>query len=96
MHRFNTTEAIVQITHNDFAISEVLLNAYMEALGTTEIEIRVVARRYKKSLQLIREANYIQMLYQLTVMVIVKKLMAIVITSVILNKSKESNAQRMK
>ena len=66
MHRFNTTEAIVQITHNDFAISEVLLNAYMEALGTTEIEIRVVARRHKKSLRLIREANYIQMLYQLT------------------------------
>ena len=65
LHRFNTTEAIVQITHNDFGISEKLLNAYMSALGTTEIEIRVIARRHKKNLKLIREANYISMLYQL-------------------------------
>ena len=66
LHRFNTTDAITQLTHNDFAISEILLNAYMEALGTTEIEIRVVARRHNKGLRLIREANYLFMLYQLT------------------------------
>ena len=66
LHRFNTTDAITQLTHNDFAISEILLNAYMEALGTTEIMIRVVARRHNKGLKLVREANYLFMLYQLT------------------------------
>lgn len=66
LHRFNTTDAIIQLTHNDFSISEVLLNAYMNALDTTEIEIRVVARRHNKGLKLIREANYLFMLYQLS------------------------------
>ena len=66
LHRFNTTDSIVQITHNDFGISDRLLNAYMSALGTTEIEIRVIARRHKKNLTLIRDANYISMLYQLS------------------------------
>lgn len=66
LHRFNTTDAIIQLTHNDFAISEILLNAYMNALDTTEIEIRVIARRHNKGLKLIREANYLFMLYQLS------------------------------
>ena len=67
VHRFNTTDRFTQITHNDFGISAVLLDAYMgtDALNTTEVELRIVARRHNKQVKLIREANYLQMLYQL-------------------------------
>lgn len=65
LHRFNTTGSIIQLTHNDFAVSEILLNSYMEALGTTEIAVRVVARRHAKGLRLVMDADYIKLLYLL-------------------------------
>lgn len=112
IHRFNTKDTITQITHNDFAIAESLIQRYMEFVGSTEVELKVVARCHvervktidvgdigskiyeydylngesivvltsanihkylgttqvidNRARNLIREANYIDMLYQLS------------------------------
>lgn len=55
---------ITQITHNDFGISQKLLQPYMDIIGSSECSIRVVVRRHNKSNVLDRDCNFIKLLYQ--------------------------------
>lgn len=63
IHRFNTTESIGQLTHNDFWISEKLIQAYMTELNTTDVELRVVCRYGRANQHLIEDGNYVTQLY---------------------------------
>ena len=55
---------ITQITHNDFGISEKLLQPYMDIIGSSECSIRVIIRKHQKSNKLDRDCNFIKFLYK--------------------------------
>ena len=55
---------ITQITHNDFGVSEKLLQPYMDIIGSTECSLRIVVRRHNKSNRLDRDCNFLKFLYQ--------------------------------
>ena len=55
---------ITQITHNDFGVSERILQPYMDIIGSSECSIRVVVRRHNKSNVLDRDCNFLKILYQ--------------------------------
>ena len=55
---------ITQITHNDFGVSEKLIQPYMDVIGSSECSLRVVIRRHAKSNILDRDCNFIKLLYQ--------------------------------
>lgn len=63
IHRFNSKEVIGQLTHNDFWISEKLVQAYMTELNTTDVELRVVCRKGRVPQYLIEDGNYVVGLY---------------------------------
>ena len=63
IHRFNTKDLIGQLTHNDFWISEKLIQAYMTGLNTTDVELRVVCRYGRVNQTLIEDCNYVNLLY---------------------------------
>ena len=54
---------ITQITHNDFGISEKLLQPYMEHIGSSECAIRVVVRKHRKASPLRYDCNFLNNLY---------------------------------
>ena len=66
IHRFNTFNGIGQLTHQDFWISEKLIQAYMTFMETTDLILRVVVRRHSKTQTLIEDSNYIPLLYELS------------------------------
>ena len=55
---------ITQITHNDFGVSERLLQPYMDIIGSSECSLRVVIRKHNKSNILDRDCNFLKLLYQ--------------------------------
>ena len=57
IHRFNTENTITQITHNDFAIAESLIQSYMSFIGSTEVELRVIVRCHEKKVKLIDQTD---------------------------------------
>lgn len=54
---------ITQITHNDFGVSEKILQPYMDQIGSSECAIRVVVRRHGKGNTLDRDCNFLKLLY---------------------------------
>lgn len=66
LHRAYEDRGITQITHNDFAIPEPIITAYCNQLGSNEVSLHVVCRYHNRDQYLVREANYINMLYLLT------------------------------
>lgn len=62
MHRV-AKASVTQVTHNDFGISLMVIDAYRDYLDEQEVTVHVVVRRHDKDNVLIREANYIQLLY---------------------------------
>jgi len=55
-----------QITHNDIGIPDDLLMAYGNLLGTQEIELFIQIREYSHTTTLVRDKNYIDLLYKHT------------------------------
>lgn len=60
---FCLTDKITQISHNDFAIPNSTLEYFYDWFDTTELELTVQVRNYSQNNRLIRDANYIDMLY---------------------------------
>lgn len=63
LHRATTGRTVGQITHNDLSIPLFILDAYRDYLGNQNITIHGVARRHDKDNRLIRDSNYIDLLY---------------------------------
>lgn len=54
---------VTQVTHNDMALDLYVLDAFRDHLGTEAIILEVVVRKHNKDNVLIRDANYIDLLY---------------------------------
>ena len=54
---------ITQVTHNDMSIPLYVLDAYRDYLATQVIAIKVVIRKHNKDNVLIRDSNFIDLLY---------------------------------
>lgn len=64
LHRAIDDEPITQITHNDFAIPNILLTAYLDyPINFDGLSLRVVVRDVGTNNVLIRDKNYIDQLY---------------------------------
>lgn len=57
--------SVGQITHQDISIPNYILDAYRDYLDSTEITLRVMWRQHKDINDLIRDKNYIDILYQM-------------------------------
>lgn len=64
-----------QVTHNDISIPTYILDAYRDALGSQAISIHVVFRQHEKNNVLIRDRNYIDLLYTCDDETIIKHLL---------------------
>lgn len=62
-HRAIEEYPLSQITHNDFAVPETLINAYAGSLDSDELTLRVHVRTHSKDNFLIPDKNYIYLLY---------------------------------
>lgn len=62
MHRV-AEHSVTQVTHNDFSIPLIVIDAYRDYLKEQEIFVHVVVRRHDKDNYLIPDANYIFLLY---------------------------------
>lgn len=56
---------VTQITHQDIGIPVYILDAFRDYLGTSEIVLRVYWRRHEDTNVLVRDKNYIDLLYEL-------------------------------
>lgn len=56
---------VTNITHQDLGIPTYILDAYRDYLGTTEITLRIYWRRHEDANVLVRDKNYIDLLYSL-------------------------------
>ena len=65
LHRC-ANRSVTQITHNDIAIPLYILDAYRDYLKTQDITVHVVVRQHDKDNVLIRDKNYIDLLYSLS------------------------------
>ena len=54
---------VTQVTHNDMALDMYVLDAYRDYLHSQEILLKVIVRKHDKNNVLIRDANYIDLLY---------------------------------
>lgn len=54
---------VTQVTHNDIAIAMFVVDAYRDYLKTQDITLHVVVRQHSKDNILIRDKNYIDVLY---------------------------------
>ena len=68
-------ESVDQITHNDISIPTYILDAYRDYLETQSIEVRIMYRQHDKDNHLIRDKNYVDLLYTLDDKTIVDHLM---------------------
>ena len=64
LHRTAQTRSITQVTHNDMAIQLFVLDAYRDYLKTQAISIHCVVRIHDKDNHLVRDANFIDLLYR--------------------------------
>lgn len=65
MHRAQgRAKSFTQLTHNDFAIPCYIINDYCAALGQDEVTLHVVVRDHSKNNVLIRDYNYVDLLYR--------------------------------
>lgn len=64
LHRC-AVRSVTQVTHNDIAIPNYILDAYRDYLGTQDISLQVVVRKHDKDNKLIRDKSYIDLLYTL-------------------------------
>lgn len=55
--------SITQVTHNDFGIPMFIVDAYRDNLDSQAITIRVVCRQHDKDNVLVRDKNYMDLLY---------------------------------
>ena len=62
VHRL-ATKGITQVTHNDISIPLYIVDAYRDYLGTQKVTVRVVVRDHDNNNRLVRDANYIDLLY---------------------------------
>lgn len=74
LHRC-ATRSVDQVTHNDISIPLFILDAYRDYLGTQEISLRLVFRQHDKNNYLIRDKNYIDLLYTQDDATIIKHLL---------------------
>ena len=63
IHRAAGRRSVGQITHNDFSIPLFIMDAYRDYLETQLLSIHVAVRIHDKNNVLIRDANYIDLLY---------------------------------
>ena len=63
VHRITEGRTINQVTHNDMAIPHFVVDAYRDYLEEQKVTIRCVVRIHEKNNKLIRDANYIDLLY---------------------------------
>lgn len=63
LHRATVGRTVGQITHNDLSIPLFVLDAYRDYLGSQDIVVHGVVRRHDKNNRLIRDSNYIDLLY---------------------------------
>jgi len=61
---FSETLKLKHVTHNDFAIPNDLLVAYSQLIGSGEIVLNVQCKIYSNTHTLIRDKNYIDLLYK--------------------------------
>ena len=66
MHRCYEDRGLTQLTHNDFALPEPILDAYRNVLDTQEVAMTVLVRNHSKNNTLINETNYLKYLYLLS------------------------------
>lgn len=57
---------ITQVTHNDFAINEVLIDRYKEILGSSNVELHIMIRTHNRQKQLPLDGNFLKYLYRLS------------------------------
>lgn len=62
VHRTAST-SVSQVTHQDFSIPMFIVDAYRDYLRTQDVTIRVVVRQHEKDNVLLRDKNYIDLLY---------------------------------
>lgn len=55
--------SISQVTHQDYSIPMFIIDAYRDTLQTQDVTIRVIMRQHDKDNVLLRDKNYIDMLY---------------------------------
>jgi len=65
LHRCQTKHPITQLTHNDFSIPVVVLDAFRSSIGSADISLYVECRHHGKDQYLLREKMYIDLLYTL-------------------------------
>lgn len=63
MHRIMANCSVTQVTHNDMSIPLMVIDAYRDYLAEQNVDIRVVVRKHDKNNKLIRDANFIDLLY---------------------------------
>lgn len=63
LHRAIEDYTFSQITHNDFAIPDVILNTYSDTLNTDEFKLVIQIKPHSKDNVLITEKNFIELLY---------------------------------
>lgn len=66
LHRCQIDNPIVQLTHNDFAIPTVILDAYRTSIGSSDILLYVECKHHGNDQFLLREKMYIDLLYTQT------------------------------
>jgi hypothetical protein len=64
LYLHSSTMKLKQVTHNDFAIPEDLLTAYGVLLGTEEFILNIQVRENSNTNTLVRDKNYIDLLYR--------------------------------
>ena len=62
VHR-TAERSISQITHQDFSVPVFIIDAYRDTLVTQNVKIKVIVRQHDKDNILVRDKNYIDMLY---------------------------------
>lgn len=73
LHRC-ANRSVTQVTHNDIAIPMYIVDAYRDYLETPDITLHIVIRQHSKDNVLIRDKNYIDLLYTLDDATIVEHL----------------------
>lgn len=63
LHRAAKERSITQVTHNDMAVQLFVLDAYRDYLKTQDIKLHCVVRIHEKDNYLVRDANFIDLLY---------------------------------
>jgi hypothetical protein len=63
VNRTLSDDRIVQVTHQDFGLHIDVITEYQSLLGTTDLTLTLMIRTHSKNNRLIRDKNYIDLLY---------------------------------